>query len=254
MLIEILGSRKPIVFVEGENGSFDVSLYREVLSDFLVIPRGSCTQVIQSVKALKANCQLHHLNVYGIIDRDRRPQHEINALESDSIYVLNVAEVENLFCTPEILELISNKLERDVSQDFQTVSSAIFNRLRSELETQISLHVSGEIKFLLNMFDANKKGEQDINQELHRLCSSIDVSAIYASTKQKFEQVLTEHNYTELLAIYNRKTLASQASEALGLAKKSLPETVLRFARGSSKEEIRTALKPYFGSFIQFIN
>ncbi|WFP98055.1 DUF4435 domain-containing protein [Acinetobacter sp. ANC 7201] len=254
LLIEILGSRKPIVFVEGENGSFDVSLYREVLSDFLVIPRGSCTQVIQSVKALKANCQLHHLNVYGIIDRDRRPQHEINALESDSIYVLNVAEVENLFCTPEILELISNKLERDVSQDFQTVSSAIFNRLRSELETQISLHVSGEIKFLLNMFDANKKGEQDINQELHRLCSSIDVSAIYASTKQKFEQVLTEHNYTELLAIYNRKTLASQASEALGLAKKSLPETVLRFARGSSKEEIRTALKPYFGSFIQFIN
>lgn len=254
LLIEILGSRKPIVFVEGENGSFDVSLYREILSEFLVIPRGSCTQVIQSVKALKANAQLHHLDVYGIIDRDRRPQHEINALEQDSVYVLAVAEVENLFCTPEILKIISSKLERDIEQDFQTVSVAIFNRLRSELETQISLHVSGEIKFLLNMFDANKKGEQDINQELQRLCSSIDISGLYASTKQKFEQVLADNNYTELLAIYNRKSLASQASEALGLAKKSLPETVVRFARGTNKDEIKNALKPYFGGFSQFIN
>ncbi len=52
--------------------------------------------MIQSVKALKANSQLHHLDIYGIIDRDRRPQHEINKFEQDSIYVLNVAEVENL--------------------------------------------------------------------------------------------------------------------------------------------------------------
>ena len=49
LLIEVLGSRKPVVFVEGENGSYDVSLYRELLPEFLVIPRGSCTQVIQSV-------------------------------------------------------------------------------------------------------------------------------------------------------------------------------------------------------------
>ncbi|NSY32670.1 ATP-binding cassette domain-containing protein [Pseudoalteromonas sp. JC28] len=72
LLIEVLGSRKPVVLVEGENGSYDVSLYRELLPNFLVIPRGSCTQVIQSVKALKANPQIHHLEVYGVIDRDRR--------------------------------------------------------------------------------------------------------------------------------------------------------------------------------------
>ena len=88
LLIEVLGSRKPVVFVEGENGSFDVSLYRELLSDFLVIPRGSCSQVIQSVKALNDNPQIHHLAVYGLIDRDRRVQAEIAKLEQDSIYVL----------------------------------------------------------------------------------------------------------------------------------------------------------------------
>lgn len=254
LLLEILGSRKPIVFVEGENGSFDVSLYRELLSDFLVIPRGSCTQVIQSVKALKANSQLHHLQVYGVIDRDRRRQHEIDKLEQDSIYVLNVAEVENLFCTQELLEIISNRLARNAEEDFQTVSTTIFSRLQSELETQISLHVSGEVKFLLNMFDTNKRGEQEISNELQRMVSKIDVQQLFEIQKDKFDQIITSKNYNELLAIYNRKTLASQASEALGLAKKSLPETVVRLARSDCKESIKNSLKPYFGNFQQFIN
>ncbi len=254
LLLEILGSRKPIVFVEGENGSFDVSLYREILSEFLVIPRGSCTQVIQSVKALKANSQLHHLNVYGLIDRDRRPQHEIVKLEQDSIFVLNVAEVENLFCTQELLEIISNRLARNAVEDFQTVSTTIFNRLHSELETQVSLHVSGEVKFLLNMFDTNKKGEQEISNELQKMVSEINVQQLFEIQKDKFEQIIANKNYNELLVMYNRKTLASQASEALGLAKKSLPETVVRLARGECKESIKNALKPYFGNFQQFIN
>lgn len=254
LIIEIVGSRKPIVFVEGENGSYDVGLYRELLSDFLVIPRGSCTQVIQSVKALKANSQLHHLDIYGIIDRDRRPQHEINKLEQDSIYVLNVAEVENLFCTQELLEIISNRLARNAEKDFQTVSTTIFSRLQSELDTQVSLHVSGEVKFLLNMFDTNKKGEQEISNELQRMVSEINVQQLYGIQKDKFEQIIASKNYNELLAIYNRKTLASQASEALGLAKKSLPETVVRLARGDCKESIKKSLKPYFGNFQQFIS
>ncbi len=72
LLLEVLGSRKPVVFVEGDNNSYDAPLYREILDRFLVIPVGSCSQVIQSVKALKANSQLHHLEIYGLVDRDRK--------------------------------------------------------------------------------------------------------------------------------------------------------------------------------------
>jgi len=90
LLLEVLGSRKSVVFVEGDNGSHDVALYRAILPSFLIIPRGSCSQVILSVKALKANTQLHHLQVYGIIDRDRRIPVEIQKLEKDSIFVLAV--------------------------------------------------------------------------------------------------------------------------------------------------------------------
>lgn len=253
LIIEILGSRKPIVFVEGENGSFDVSLYREVLSDFLVIPRGSCTQVIQSVKALKANSQLHHLEVYGIIDRDRRLQQEINKLERDSIYVLNVAEVENLFCAKEILEIVSNRLGRNATQDFQNISNTIFSRLSGEIETQVSLRVNDEIKFLLQMFDTSHKGENSIQSSLNNLFTSIDISKLYSENYTLLDSILQQKNYTHLLAVYNRKSLASQISASLGLSNGSLPETVVRLSKSDCKNEIKNALKPYFGNFQQFI-
>jgi len=251
LLVEVLGSRKPVVFVEGENGSYDVSLYRELLPNFLVIPRGSCSQVIQSVKALKANPQIHHLEVYGLIDRDRRVPAEITKLEQDSIYVLAVAEVENLFCTKEILEIVSNRLARDSQADFQTVSSTIFGRLQSELGGQVSLRVSSEVKFQLNMFDESQKGATEINTALQSLVSSIDVNKIYSDTHALYSQVLQNNDYERLLALYNRKSLSSQVSNSLGLANGSLPETVVRLVRGDCRDSITTAIKPYFGNFQQ---
>ena len=249
LLVEILGSRKPVVFVEGENGSYDVSLYRELLSNFLIIPRGSCTQVIQSVKALKANTQIHHLDVFGVIDRDRRVQAEIIKLEQDSIYVLDVAEVENLFCTEEIIKIVSTRLARNPDADFQTVSDTIFSRLQAEIETQISLHVSSEILFQLNMFDTTKKGQANILNALQSLTNGINVEQIYTNESTRFNNALQNKNYKELLAIYNRKSLSSQISNILGLANGSLPSTVVRLAKSECKNAIIQALKPYFGNF-----
>ena len=253
LLIEVLGSRKPVVFVEGENGSLDVSLYRELLSNFLVIPRGSCSQVIQSVKALKANPQIHHLDVFGLIDRDRRVQEEITKLELSSIYVLGVAEVENLFCVKEVLEVVSDRLARDPVTDFQTVSNTIFSRLQSELDTQVSLRTSSEVKFQLNMFDTNQKGENRINDALQSLIVNIDVNKIYSDTHTIYSNVLQNKDYEQLLALYNRKSLSSQVSNSLGLANGSLPEMVVRLVRSDCKEMIANALKPYFGNFRQYM-
>lgn len=253
LLLEILGSRKPVVFVEGVNGSYDTSLYTAILPSFLVIPRGSCTQVIQSVKALKANPQIHHLKVCGIIDRDRRVSEEIMNLEKDSIFVLGVAEVENLFCTEEVLEIISNRLVRDVKSDFQAVSNTIFTRLKAELETQVSLRVSSEIKFRLNNFDEKAKGSVGLKAALKSLAESVDVDGIYAATEIEFNNIISSNDYAALLSLYNRKSLASQASTALGLANGGLPELVVRLARSDSRDQIINSLKKYFGNFAPYM-
>lgn len=249
LLIEVLGSRKPIVFVEGENGSFDVSLYREILGDYLVVPRGSCSQVIQSVKALRVNAQLHQMQVIGIIDRDRRVAQEIKALESDKIYVLSVAEVENLFCIPEILSIVSKRLARDPVSDLQAVKDLIFGNLSGELEVQVSLRVASEIKYRLNFFDDKSRGENALNTALQNLAASIDVNKIYTSSLNEFNDILASKNYPQLLKVYNRKSLPNQVSSALGLSKGGLSDLVVRLARSDAKDDIKNALRNYFGGF-----
>lgn len=249
LLIEILGSRKPVVFVEGDNGSYDASLYRALLDDFLVIPSGSCSQVIRKVKALKDSSQLHHMEVFGIVDRDRLTENEIQSLKESSIYTLEVAEVENLFCVPEIITLISEKLERNPNEDKQAVEKFIIKAVKSELETQISLQVAGEVKFQLNCFNDKAKGIEGLTLALTDLTSSIDIKKLYNDLASQFNEAIDTHNYLLLLKLYNRKSLASRVSECLELSKAGIQGLVIRMAKGKNSSKVKEALKPYFGDF-----
>lgn len=253
LLIEVLGSRKPVLFVEGINGSHDVSLYREVFVGFLVIPRGSCEQVIQAVRALRTNTQLHHLQVYGLIDRDRRTLPEIAALQADNIFTLDVAEVENLFCTQEILALVSSRLARDVSVDFNQAVSQVFRQLNSELDTQVSLRVIAEVKFKLNCFDARARGVPALTVALQQLTQSISIQDLYSQFERELQAVIQTSNYRELLRLYNRKSLPNQVGNTLGLKTGQLAELVVRLARTDERTAVVDAIKPYLGGFTHLV-
>jgi hypothetical protein len=183
------------------------------------------------------------------VDRDRRVPQEIAALEADSIFVLTVAEVENLFCTEEVIKIASKRLARDSVADFQKVSDEIFKRLQQELDTQISLQVASEIKFQLGMFDQNTKGEGALSSALTELAQGIDVKQLYSTFAASFSQIIASCNYELLLSTYNRKSLMNQACGALGLKNGELPELILRLAKHDCRDEIRSSLKKYFGNF-----
>lgn len=51
LLLDILGSRKNVLFVEGERNSYDTQLYTELYPNYHIVPCGSCTQVIARTKA-----------------------------------------------------------------------------------------------------------------------------------------------------------------------------------------------------------
>ena len=96
-----------MLFVEGESSSYDTQLYSVIYSNYHVVACGGCSQVISRTKAFR-NCQaLHDCNVYGIIDRDYRSDREIEKYKKDNIYVLEVAEVENLFLVEELIKEMS---------------------------------------------------------------------------------------------------------------------------------------------------
>lgn len=160
-----------------------------------------------------------------------------------------MAEVENLFCTEEVLNIVSTRLARDPVSDFQTVVNHVFKRLRSELDTQVSLRVVAEVKFLLNKFDASAKGVAALSTALQQLTQGIDVPALYAQFDAQFSAVLSTSDYKALLALYNRKSLASQISCALGLKSGELAELVVRLARTDERSALAAAIKLYLGPF-----
>lgn len=110
LLLRILGNRRKVLFVEGNENSYDVQLYSKYYTEYHVIPCGSCEQVISNTKALRKINEFHQLDCYGIVDRDFRSEKEIESLKKDYIYTIDVAEIENLFITEEILEIVSDIL------------------------------------------------------------------------------------------------------------------------------------------------
>ncbi|HDR2159582.1 TPA: AAA family ATPase [Enterobacter cancerogenus] len=245
LLLEIMGSRRKVIFVEGESGSHDLSLYRILFPNHLIIPRGSCTKVINDIRTLRKLPHFHHLDIIGIIDRDRRVDEEIISLQQDGIYVLPVAEVENLFCTKEIISYCCELLSRDFNDDITLIQKEIFKSFNHEKENQLSLRVISEVKFRLNALDEKGKGSEQIKSKIKELIDNIDVDELYFSFECIFDKILQDKNYNDLLKYYNRKSLKDKVGKILGVS--DLPALVTRSAHVNNNNiKIKEMLRKYF--------
>ena len=114
LLLEILGNRQGVLFVEGTpDKSIDRKVYSRLFPQYNIIPLEGCSSVIQATKSYNRLPQLHYNTIKGIIDRDRRSQEEIEVLARDKVFVPLVAEIENLFLIPEVVKYVAkNRIKR----------------------------------------------------------------------------------------------------------------------------------------------
>ena len=244
-LLEIIGSRKPILFVEGEKNCYDHKIYQAIYSDYLVLPKGSCSKVIESTKALKSNPSLHHLNVKGLIDRDHRTEEELTSLRKHGIEAIEFAEVENLLCAEGLIKYVASTLELDPSETYNKVKKFIFSEFKKELANQVSNKVSFDIKFKLNMFDNSSTGVVEISKQLNSVIESINVDELYQLYYREFTNYIEYGDYSSVLKSFNRKSLSSRVSGLLGLAHGKYPELVLRYINSSRRDDITKELKQH---------
>ncbi|MCC8154395.1 MAG: DUF4435 domain-containing protein [Tannerellaceae bacterium] len=137
LYIDILGSRKPILFIEGaESNSIDNRLYPLIFPDYLVKPMGGCQKVIESTKAFRQLKDFHTLDSKGIVDRDRRTEGEIRYLQDQHVYVPDVAEVENLLLLEPVVRVVALRLMKDPEQVFEKVCENVLQLFEKDLEGQ----------------------------------------------------------------------------------------------------------------------
>lgn len=245
LLLEVLGSREPVVLVEGTNSSYDLKLYSLFYKSSLVIPKGSCANVIQIVKGINDSGLLKNQCVVGIIDRDRRSETEINNLSKNNIHVLDVAEVENLFILPEIFEVVCESLELSFSDKFSDLTEKVFASFESEMEMQVCKKVSSEIMHKLRGFNDKSNTYEKLETSYQSVIAGVDLDNHYQEIESEYKRVLSERDYMGVLKYYNRKSLLTLACEVLGIKKGEYSSLIIRLAYGSKEDVIKSALSKY---------
>jgi ABC-type cobalamin/Fe3+-siderophores transport system ATPase subunit len=206
LYLEVLGSRKPVIFLEGDNSSIDYKIYEQVFTDYTIKPLGSCEKVIQSVKAFNEQNGFHNIQSFGIIDKDRRPLTELPKLNSKNIWVLDVAEAENLLLLENIVKSVATYMGKDPNDVFNQVKANLIHYFNEQLETQILLHYKELLRReYLGLTNFNSKNIADVITEIDGIYGAVDKQLIFNNIKAEFENVVATNDYNAVLRLFNLK-------------------------------------------------
>lgn len=246
LMLEILGSRRSVLFVEGDRNSYDFQLYSKLFSKYLVIPCGGCPQVIARTKAFNSSPMLHGYKVYGLIDRDYRSDTEINSYKNSNIYVLNVAEVENLFLVEEVIRIIAKQFGDDEADAFHRVKDFVINTKYSNMiDHQICQCAVYEMKYRLSCIEISKTNDADVKRSIQEELNKIDYDDIRREKEKVFYNALDNKDYKEVLRIFNEKGIAAEVGRLIGIEKREYQRKVINLLQGDCNEALVAAIKNY---------
>jgi uncharacterized protein DUF4435 len=247
---QILGSRRPILFVEGTDSSLDYAIYRNCYPDWKVIPRGSCEDVIHSVTTMRNNAALTRVTCSGIVDADDYSTDEITHLNTLGIKVLPVSEIENLFLLPNIAKAIGRyegHNDSALSKKLQEMNDAIIETIKhgNNIEAAVTQYCRRRIDRILKKIDLSDAATVDeIAAQYADKTSTLDVQAIADSRRTFINDCISSHDIKGLMALYDNKGLVSLAAQHLKATKKADFENwIVRVLGNNSVPEITQEFK-----------
>lgn len=209
LFITLVGSRKPVIFIEGDaTHSIDAKLYPLVFPGSTVRPLGSCNKVIEATRTFCDLKPMHHIDSHGIVDRDRRTDHEVEYLRSKNIMVPNVAEIENIFLLEEVIRIMAMKRKKNVERVVNKVKQNIIEMFIRQHKEQVLLHVRHKMKRDLECrADAKVRSIDALEKHLRSLPDTIDVRNHYNRLLKEFRQMINLHDYQGILRVFNHKPM-----------------------------------------------
>ena len=206
MLTEILGSKKPIVFCEGnDKSSLDYHIYKAILEkDYTVIPVHGHRQVINCCRAVN-DFGLNY-SAYGIIDGDNISEEKIEKYKRDNIVVLPFNEIEMFILEEEIVE----KTIRDIyPAKYRERIDKFKMKLWETVELRKEKIILSYVKQIVDEYVESKKissekSIEDICNDLKNI-SNFDVKKIYTDKLDQIDDIIKSQDYQKLLQVCNLK-------------------------------------------------
>ncbi|HCI96278.1 MAG TPA: ABC transporter ATP-binding protein [Providencia sp.] len=246
----ILGSRRPILFVEGDDDSLDKALYRSIYPGWTVIPRGSCQDVIHAVVTLRANQTLTRVKCAGIVDADGHSNEEVEAFNELGIKVLPVSEIENVFLIPSVSREIAikeNYPEDEIIRKLDTILSDVITLINqgSNFENSIRMYCQRRIDRYLKRVDISASNSIIEMKELyHEKTNSLDVELIYNTHASNLSSAIQERNISKILSIFDNKGMLAKAGLILtGKSKNQFKNWLIRTLTSEPDSEIVRAVR-----------
>lgn len=247
----IIGSRQPVLFVEGDGGSLDSSLYRRAYDDFTVIPVGSCEQVIHTVASFIARKELHRVGCAGLVDADGRTAAEATYLESKGVYCLPVSEVENLLLLPRVFLALAEALKFDEAVSHSKLAAlTAFTMQQATQETDAICfrRTKRQIDSAMKKIGLASSDVTTLDTEFKNAVAAIDAATIFAQAKSDLTAAIAANDYEKVLYYYDNKGLLAEVAKQVGYQQKALEEFVGRVLRSDENTELHTALRTYLPS------
>lgn len=227
---QILGSKRKILFIEGDADSLDRLIYQILYPDVSVLPRGNCVGVERAVEGIKSTEELHWIDALGLIDADDRTEPQIESLKQRGILALPCYSVESLYYHQEIIEKIARKVcettGEDADQMVDTAASATLSNILDHKERMCARLCEKRIRAEVL---AQLPNHSDI-QNGRPLSFEVDSRAELGAEKARFEDLHNRKDVNGLIDRYPvRKTpVLNKIASALGFQDRSKYEGAVR--------------------------
>lgn len=214
--LEILGSRKPILFIEGDESSIDYKIFQLIYDEYTIKPLGSCQKVFETTKSFNEQSGFHHIESFGIIDRDRRTDDEISHITNPNIWVASVAEIENFLLVEKLIKQVAVSMMKDADVIFKAVKHNVINFFKSQIEKQALEHTLHRIERRLNNMTDNSKVKEigKLQTALSSFWDSLKAKESYDELLSQIKDLITTEDYDGILKVFNNKGLIHESKVA----------------------------------------
>lgn len=212
LLLELLGSRKNILFCEGKKGKIDEKIYNILFPDFTITPVDSCFSVINYTKAFN-KLQNVTTKAIGLIDSDHHGSVRLKALEPENIFSFSMTEPENLFLDEEFLRVMSMRLYHD-DLIVENIKSDVILQLQNEIELQVSNYVSTKINYYFKDSHVSKGNTlAKVNDNYVKFTNEIKIQEWYDERLSELNEIINNQDYPKALTLFNNKGLMKIANK-----------------------------------------
>lgn len=241
VIIDIIGTKKDILFIEGDYSSIDYKIYSALFPKLKIIPVSSCQKVIENCRSIN----LFNRKYYGIVDNDFRTVDEIEKLKQQNIEVIKFNEIENMILSIDFLEFVSSKLGCNDKLDI--LKQDIINKARTGKTGIIQDYINKVFPKYQKSEHINYVDIDTLRVEINNINNENRDNFIESLSKfiEEFDKLIINEDYNSIIKRLPNKGFISSVTN-LGLTK----ERYLKFLFLSLNENIEFRNKIISNNFI----